>query len=102
MNVLKTRKDIEIDFIKACNQSKELMDISQSLVKIARSDMAETMAMMRSSWKGENANSFYEKTEELRDELMNNAQDLVKIADHIHHTADIIYNAEMIAIGVCS
>ena len=57
---------------------------------------------MRSGWKGENAESFYEKTEELRGELMNNAEDLLKIANHIHHTADIIYNAEMIAIGVCS
>ncbi len=102
MNPLRTRRDIEIDFVKACNQSKELMDISQSLVKIARSDMAETMAMMRSGWKGENADSFYERTEKLRGELMNNAEDLLKIANHIHHTADIIYNAEMIAIGVCS
>ena len=102
MNPLRTRKDIEIDFVKACNQSKELMDISQSLFKIAQSDMTETMVMMRSSWQGENARSFYDKTEQLRDELMCNAEDLVKIANHIHHTADIIYRAEMIAIGVCS
>ncbi len=102
MNPLKTRREIEIDFVKACNQSKELIDISRSLFKIAQSDMAETMAMMRTSWQGENAGIFYNKTEQLRDELMNNAEDLVKIANHIHHTADIIYRAEMIAIGVCS
>ncbi|HAG70331.1 MAG TPA: hypothetical protein DCL38_10235 [Lachnospiraceae bacterium] len=102
MNALRTRKDIEIDFVKACNQSRELMDISNSLFKIAGSDMMETMAMMRLSWQGSNAESFYDKTEKLRTELMNNAEDLVRIANHINHTADIIYHAEMIAIGVCS
>ncbi|MCR5788533.1 MAG: hypothetical protein K6G83_01455 [Lachnospiraceae bacterium] len=102
MNLLKTRKEIEIDFMKACSQSKELIDISTSLCKIARSDMAETMVMLRSGWQGENAGSFYEKAEQLRDELIHNAEDLLKIADHIHHTADIVYHAEMMAIGVVS
>ncbi len=100
MNTLKTRKEIEIDFVKACDQSKELIDISSSLYRIARSDMAQTIVMMRSGWKGDNADGFYDKTQKLREELLENAQDLVKIANHIHHTADIIYNAEMIAIGV--
>ena len=88
MNPLRTRRDIEIDFVKACNQSKELMDISQSLVKIARSDMAETMAMMRSGWKGENAQSFYEKTEELRGELMNNHKRSLRYPEHIPKKGD--------------
>ena len=100
MNQLKTRKEIEIDFIQACDQSQELIDISTSLYKIARSDMAQTIVLMRNGWKGENADGLYDKTEKLRDQLLNNAQDLVKIANHIHHTADIIYRAEMIAIGV--
>ena len=100
MNALKSRKEIEINFVRACDQSAELIKISSSLYRIAQSDMAETMVMLRDSWRGGSAGSFYDKTAELREHLMSNAQDLVKIADHIHHTADIIYHAELIAIGV--
>ena len=102
MNTLRSRKDIEIDFVKACNQSRELMNISNNLFKIAGSDMMETMAMVRLSWQGGNVESFYGKTEKLRTDLMNIAEDLARIANHINHTADIIYRKEMITIGVCS
>ncbi|MCR5734003.1 MAG: hypothetical protein K6G22_05270 [Lachnospiraceae bacterium] len=91
----RTRKDIEIDFMRACKQSELLMDISTGLVKLAGSGIEDTMLLLRRNFKGNNADLFYKKAEKLKDELLYDAQELAKVAGNIYAMANVVYEAEM-------
>ena len=100
MNGNKTRKDIEIDFMRACRLSEELMEISTGLVKIAGSGLEDTMLLLRRSFKGNNAELFYKNAERLKEELLNDAQELSRAAGNIYAMANVVYEAEMRALGM--
>lgn len=62
--------------------------------------MADTLAMLKGGWKGESADDFSKKTDNVRTQLLECADDLNKIAGHIHYSANRVYQAEMLAIGL--
>ncbi|MCR5109039.1 MAG: hypothetical protein K6B28_12865 [Lachnospiraceae bacterium] len=98
MKGLKSRRDIEIDFMRACRQSEELMEISSGLVKIAGSGLEDTMLLLRRSFKGNNAELFYNKAEKLKNELLEDAEELANVAGSIYAMANVVYEAEMKAL----
>ena len=52
------------------------------------------------NWKGDNAELYCEKGEKLTHEMLDTADDLIKVAKSIATTADIVYTAETAAIGM--
>ncbi len=86
--------------MRACRQSEELMDISAGLVKIAGSGIEDTMLLLRRSFKGQNADLFYKNAEKLKDELLNDAQELARVAGSIYAMANVVYEAEMRSLSL--
>ena len=98
--IKKSRQEIEIDFMRAMNQAQELDEIASSMVQLAGEHVDNTMAILKSSFKGDNGAAFCKKGEGLRLELLDAADDLVKVAKSIRQTADIVYRAEKASVGI--
>ena len=88
------RDRIEIDFARAMERSQEMEEIASEMVAIARSDVPDTLALLSAGFGGENGTAFYEKSRNLEPSLFETAQQLVKMAQSIRFTAELIYRAE--------
>lgn len=95
---MKSRRDIEMNFTRAVSQAQELEQISKELSEIATAHMAGALEMLSINWKGDNANAFKDKGKILTDEMLDTADDIIKVANSIQSTAKLIYNAERTAM----
>lgn len=95
---MKSRRDIEMNFTRAVSQAQELEQISKELSEIATAHMAGALEMLAINWKGDNANAFKDKGKILTDEMLDTADDIIKVANSIQSTAKLIYNAERTAM----
>ncbi|MCR4924547.1 MAG: hypothetical protein K5931_11120 [Lachnospiraceae bacterium] len=98
MKVIRSRQDIEMDFMRACKQSEELMEISSGLVKLAGSGLEDTMLLLRRSYRGSLADLFYKKADRIKEELMEDAEELSRVAGAIYSMANLVYESEMKAL----
>lgn len=94
---MKSRRDIEMNFSRAVSQAQELEEISKELSTIASAHMSGALEMLSIYWKGDNSTAFNEKGKILTDEMLNTADDIIKVAKSIRSTAGLIYNAEKVA-----
>lgn len=97
----RTKEDIEIDFARAISQAQELEEIASELSNIANAHVESAFSMLEKSWKGDNADLFGKKGGNMSMEMLETADDLIKVAKSIRATADIVYRAEKAAVQIC-
>ena len=95
---MKSKKEIEMNFSKALSQAEELETLSKELSQMATDHIRGAIKMLMFSWQGDNSELFVEKGEILSMEMLDTADDLIKVAKSIAATANIVYNAESAAI----
>lgn len=95
---MKTKNQIEMDFERAVSQARELEELSKELSKLATAHISGAMEMLCQNWKGENADTYMENGHLLTGEMLETADDLIKVAKNIKYTAGVVYNAEKAAM----
>lgn len=95
---MKSKSEIEMDFSRAMSQAEELEQLSKELNEIATEHVKGALRLLLVNWQGENAELFCEKGEVLTGEMLDTADDLIKIARNIKSTANIVYTAEKAAL----
>lgn len=95
---MKSRSEIEMNFTRAISQAEELEQLSKELNAIATEQIRGALKMLMFNWQGDNAELFYEKGDVLSNQMLDTADDLIKVAKNIARTADIVYNAEKTAL----
>lgn len=98
---MKSREQIEIDFLKASDKATELEEIAGQLSSLANSKYQGALSMLRANWSGENADYFAKKSNALTEDIYSTAQELVRVASNIRRTAEIVYKAEKAATMIC-
>lgn len=95
---MKTKYQIEMDFERAISQARELEEISKELSLLATAHISGALEMLSQNWKGENGEKYCEQGHQLTGEMLETADDLIKVAKNIKMTAGIVYNAEKTAL----
>lgn len=95
----KSKNEIEIEFSKAYSQADELEKIAGELSSIANSNVENAFELLEKNWKGENAVKFIRKGGNTVIEMLDVADELLKVAKTIRITADLIYKAEKAALN---
>lgn len=90
----KTMYSIRMDFAKAENQAEKLDQIAKNLEKLANDRMGSCLQGISSNWKGENANAFRRKGDQVGDNLRKLVKNLQKSAATIREIAKKTYDAE--------
>lgn len=91
---------IEMNFAQAKAQARKLDEIAADMKKLSKHSMADSIHELSGSWKGESATAYFAKSELLRGNIENTAQQISEIADNIRATAQRIYEAEMAALQI--
>ena len=97
----KTKQEIEMDFTRAMNQAQELEILAHDLSRIANNGVESALLVLKNSWRGDAGGSMEVAGKETVSEIYRTADDLLKVANNIRRTADIVYNAEIAATGLC-
>ncbi len=97
---MRTREEIEADFNRAVSQAQELEEIAGELSRIANTHVANALALLEKSWKGENAALFNSKGKLLTEDMFETADDLIQAARNIRSTADVVYRAEKKSVSL--
>lgn len=94
---MKSKQEIEMNFSRALSQAEELENLSKELSQMATEHVKGAIKMLMFNWQGDNSKLFVEKGEVLTNEMLETADDLIKVAKNITTTANIVYNAESAA-----
>lgn len=94
---MKSKQEIEMNFSRALSQAEELESLSKELSQMATEHVKGAIKMLMFNWQGDNSKLFVEKGEVLTNEMLETADDLIKVAKNITTTANIVYNAESAA-----
>ena len=86
---------ISVNYNQARACASELEEEAGRLKKLADSDFSASIEELRLAWKGENAELYTQKCEQLREEMLGTAKTLVSVAESIRTSAKAIYDAEM-------
>lgn len=97
---MKSKKEIEMNFERAVSQAIELEELSKELSKLANNHLLGAIEMLGKGWSGENADRFLRGSRVATGEVLNTADDLIKVAKNIRTTAGIVYNAEKSAMQI--
>ena len=96
----KTKQEIEMDFTRAMNQAQELEILANDLSRIANNGLESALLVLKNSWRGDAGGSMELAGKATVSEIYRTADDLLKVANNIRRTADIVYNAEIAATGL--
>lgn len=94
------RDRIEIDFAKACEQAEYLESMAGVLSSIAKDSLLEAISIVDAIWKGDNAEKYVKKGKNYIPDILNTADELMKMAGNVRYTAEKIYEAEKKALGM--
>lgn len=94
---MKTEASINFNFNNAKRKAAELEEIAEQLKQIANNDLNGSFQKLSAAWKGEAANDYLKKGEQLRQKLIENARNLENTAATIRNIATRTYRAEMAA-----
>lgn len=95
---MKSKREIEMNFSRALSQAEELESLSKELNQMATEHIRGAIKMLMCNWQGDNAELFLNKGEAITNEMLETADDLIKVAKNIASTANIVYNAENAAL----
>lgn len=97
---MKSKSEIEMDFERAVSQAQELEELSKELSELATEHVKGALRMLMFNWQGDNAELFSLKGKTLTNEMIETADDLIKVAKNIKSTANIVYTAEKAAASL--
>ncbi|MBR2100964.1 MAG: hypothetical protein IJ927_06620 [Eubacterium sp.] len=86
---------IRFNFAQAKQQALRLETMAQEMRKTANSNFDQAIAELQSGWKGESAEQYIRKAQNVRNDILKTANDLDAVAINIRKVAQRIYNAEM-------
>lgn len=89
-----------MNFREAMRQAGELETLAGRVRETANQKVEQSMQMLSTGWKGNNANEFLRKYSELKKQILDSANELEAIADDVRRTARAVYNAEMTALQI--
>ncbi len=90
-----------MDFSRAVNQAQELEILADNLSRIANTGVESALLVLKNSWRGDAGGSMEVAGKKTIAEIYTTADDLINIARNIRQTADLVYNAEIAATGLC-
>lgn len=85
---------IEFNYSQSIAQARKLDDLADELRAMLRGTYKTATENIRGAWKGENADKFIVKLEELQRQIGSTADHLGKLATSIRVAANTIYRAE--------
>lgn len=91
---------IAFNYEKAIKQADELLDIAKDVRKVAKDKMEPSIQTIDKNWDGDSSKKFVTKSNQLKEKVVDSADDIQKIAGAIKEMAKKIYDAEMEAIRV--
>ncbi|MDO5131599.1 MAG: WXG100 family type VII secretion target [Eubacteriales bacterium] len=97
---MKTRAQINMNYREAIQQASDLDTLAGKVRSTANQKIEQSMQLLSSGWKGNNANEFLRKYGLLKQQILDSADELNAIADDIRRTAKIVYEAEMAALQI--
>ena len=97
---MKTSAQIKMNYREAMQQARDLDTLAGKIRTTANQKVEQSMQLLSSGWKGNNAADFLRKYSELKRQILASADELNSIADDIRRTAQIVYNAEMEALRI--
>lgn len=90
-----TERQIKSDLAKAKKYASELEEEAGRLMKLANSSLESVLDELRVAWKGDNAEKYIGKGEQLKEEIAKTAKTLKSIASTIRSNAQNTYNTEI-------
>ena len=81
-------------------QARDLDTLADKVRSTANDKVEQSMQVLSSGWKGNNATEFLRKYGQLKQQILDSAKELNAIADDIRRTAKIVYDAEMAALRI--
>ncbi len=89
-----------MNYREAMQQARDLDTLAGRIRSTANQKVEESMQLLSSGWKGNNASEFLRKYSELKRQILESSEELRSIADDIRTAARIVYNAEMEALRI--
>lgn len=93
---------ISMNFSRARRQADELERIAHELQNLAQSELPDSLSQLSGGWTGESANLFIQKGNNLAENIIKTARQLLNAANALRKSAAAIYEserkAELIAI----
>lgn len=86
---------IRLNYTVALNQATDLESVANTLERSVCDTMNQTMEQLSASWKGESANRFIGKEDELEQQIIETARQLRETARAVRTVAKTIYKTEM-------
>ena len=93
---------IIMNFNNARTQAGSLETLASDLRSISRNGLEDSLTSIRQYWKGENAESFLKKGDQLKDKITSIADELEQTAEVIRQIAKKTYDTEMAAIEIAN
>lgn len=95
-----TRATIKINFQRAMQQANTLDQIAEDLSRLSSNEFSETMQLVSTNWKGNNANIYLQKGSRLQNDMNETVRQLRNIASEIRKIAKRVHDAEMAALAI--
>ena len=89
-----------MNYREAIQQARDLDTLADKVRSTANDKVEQSMQVLSSGWKGNNATEFLRKYGQLKQQILDSAKELNAIADDIRRTAKIVYDAEMAALRI--
>lgn len=94
------RATIIFNYNQAINQAEKIDGVANQLTRLANDRYASTIGGIKAAWQSDYSGEYYLKTEKVRDDILNTARLLKKIASNIRTTADTVRKAELRALEI--
>ncbi|MST82685.1 hypothetical protein [Bilifractor porci] len=91
----KTLYEIDMDFRAVEQQVDGLKEIAQKLKNLGNNDFEETLRDIGVNWTGDNAAKFVAKGSSLKTDLIENGENIMKIAHALDEAARNMYHTEL-------
>lgn len=97
---MKSSYSIEMNFRQAKQWASELEEIASEMRSLANRDLADSLQTLSGAWKGEAAEAYLFKGDQLKGKILDTAGKLEKTAATIRRIASRTYSAEMKAYRI--
>lgn len=97
---MKTDSEIRFDYNKAIRRAEELEEAARNLRQLSDRELEDSLQSLANAWRGEAANAYIRKGNQLQEKILANARKLTDTAKTIRSTAKRTYDAEMWAYRI--
>lgn len=93
---------IDIDFEMMMIQANSLERLAEQMQNLSEKSFNTSLQSIAASWKGDNANLYLAKGEQIKHNTISTAQNLKEIAQNIKSRTQFMYNKEKTAIEIAT